>query len=198
MWTEPTRYTAPWPRVAFHANARLCASGSVDSVPTAAAATIAAATRRRTSGLKSRLEVIKAPLDAMCKSRIEVDAVAEIANQVRHRESAGVLQHALDGERARRIRKRRLAAAKLPERSPQRRERHRLRLMDAALGPREAVRLERRGDAFVQPRRNRRLRQRVDERVREFVREHAIELPLVHERAAHRRADGAVVRAGRP
>src|SRR6266850_8456554 len=100
MWTEPTRYTAPWPRVAFHANARLCASGCVDSVPTASEMPTAATSLRRATllgsralRLKSRLEVIKAPLDAMCKSRIEVDAVAEIANQVRHCESAGVLQH---------------------------------------------------------------------------------------------------------
>src|SRR5258708_38341337 len=100
MCTEPTRYTAPAPRVAFQANARVCASGCVESVPTATEARTAATSLAG----KRRLEIIKAPLDAMRERRVEVDAVAEIPNQVGDGKAARVLQHLPHGERAGRVR----------------------------------------------------------------------------------------------
>src|SRR3954469_19092504 len=98
MWNDPPRYTPPEPFVAFHATARVGASGCVaDRMLTAA---IAAARWLR---LKRRLKIIKAPLNAMGECRVEVDAVAEVANQIRDGKSAGVLQHAAHGHGARRV-----------------------------------------------------------------------------------------------
>src|SRR5204862_586830 len=118
MCTEPTRYTTAAPRVTFHANARVCASGCADSATAIAAATIALR-------LKGRLKIIKAPLDAMAECGIEIDAVAEIANEVGDGKAAGVLQHPAHGQRARGVRERRLPAGILAEGAAEHCERHR-------------------------------------------------------------------------
>src|SRR5947207_2018397 len=87
MCTEPTRYTAPCPRVALNANARVSASGCAHSAPaTSTAATIL--------WVKRGLEIIEAPLDAVGKGLVEVDAVTEIAHQVGHGHAAGLRQRA--------------------------------------------------------------------------------------------------------
>src|SRR5580765_2204381 len=158
MCTEPTRYTTPVPRVAFHASARVCASGCAGSTPTAIDATIAASSRRRAVLLRPQLslEIIEAPLNAMGECRVEVEAVAEVANQVGHGEAARLVKHTPDGERARRVGERRLCARQLAEGSSEGRQRHRPCLADTPLCPVERVGFKSGRDAFVEPGRNRR------------------------------------------
>src|SRR5262249_34325661 len=139
-------YIAPCPRVAFQANARVCACECVASAATA----IDVATARRRAArlgaptLRGRLKVIEAPLDAARERGVEIGAVAEVANQVGDGDAARLLQHAADGQGAGGVGELRLVAGKLTERSSQQAERHRPRQADAFLRPVEIAGFERR------------------------------------------------------
>jgi hypothetical protein len=71
-------------------------------------------------------------------------------------------------------------------------------LADLRLRPAEIAGFECRRESFVEPGRDVARGQRADQRVRELVRQHAVELGRLVERAAHRHADRPVVRARRP
>ena len=130
---------------------------------------------------------------------VEIDAVADIAQQVRDREAAGFVEQPARGEGARRVGELRLIAGQPAEAGLQRAQRHRRRrFCDLPFGPAEVAGFERGREPLVQPGGHAARRERADERVRELVREHAIELRRVLERAAHRHANHAVVRARGP
>ncbi len=135
----------------------------------------------------------------MQKRGLELHAVAEITQQVGDGEAAGLFEEAARGERARRVRELRLGAAEAAESRLERPERHgRAALGHAVLRPVQAVAFERGCDALVEPRRHTPLGQRPDEGMSELVRQHAIQLLWIVERAAHRHADRAVVGARGP
>src|SRR5207247_10734294 len=125
----------------------------------------------------SELEISEAVLRPVRERRLELDAAAEIAQQVGKREAAGLVEQAADGQRAGRVGELRLRPGEPAETGLQ------LAKLDATAGPLhgflrplEVVRLERRGQPFVEPGGNTARRERADQRVRVLVREHAIEL----------------------
>src|SRR5262249_57301002 len=133
-----------------------------------------------------RLELGKRTLNAVEKRGLEVHTLAEVAKQICDRETAGVFEQAPRRQRAGRVGNGRLRTAEAAEAALQRAQRH--PAVDCghhAFRPREIARLERRRQPLVQPGWHAARRERADQRVRELVREDAIELVFLLERAAH-------------
>ena len=113
----------------------------------------------------------------MEKRGIEIDALAEIAQQVRDREAARLVEHATDGERTGRVGELGLRAGEASESGSQLAERRRMPgLADLRLCPAEIAGFEVPSRApLVEPGRDVARGQRADQRVRELVRQHAVE-----------------------
>ena len=92
----------------------------------------------------------------------------------------------------------RLIAGQSAEAVLQRAQRHSSAGPLQPVGPAEITGFERGGQPFVQPRRNAAGGECSNHRVRELVRQHALEFRAPVQGAAHRHANGAVVGARRP
>src|SRR5439155_10658926 len=133
---------------------------------------------------KCSLEISERPLNAMSERRLEVDAVAEIAQEVRDREATRFFDQAADHQSARRIRQLRLRAGEAAERAlecGQRRGPSRAAYLP--LRPPQIAGFERGREAFVEPRGHAAGGEAAHERVRELVREDPIQFLVVLERA---------------
>ena len=133
------------------------------------------------------------------KASLKRHAVSDGREQADHRRGACLFEHLLDGDCALGVGEDRLFRGQARKRSfeaPQGQQRHGRPYLRAP--PLGIAALEPYRKTFVEPERHAGARDAVNQRVRELMRQDALELRRILERSLHRHADAAIVGASCP